>query len=44
MSKLAQEKFPAERAIDWDEQKQVFDIPDPHLLYYLRWSGRLQES
>lgn len=44
MSKLAQEKFPNERAIDWDEQKQVFDIPDPHLLFYLRWSGRLRES
>ncbi|MEJ0010333.1 MAG: hypothetical protein WDN72_07440 [Alphaproteobacteria bacterium] len=44
MSKLAQEKFPAERAIDWDEQKQVFDIPDPYLLFYLRWSGRLLEE
>ena len=44
MSKLAQEKFPNERAIDWDEQKQVFDIPDPYLLFYLRWSGRLRES
>jgi hypothetical protein len=43
MSKLAQEKFPTERAIDWDEQKQVFDVPDPHLLFYLRWSGRLFE-
>ena len=44
MSKLAQEKFPRERAIDWDEQKQVFDIPDPYLLFYLRWSGRLRET
>jgi hypothetical protein len=44
MSKLAQEKFPAERAIDWDEQKQVFDVPDPYLLFYLRWSGRLREN
>jgi hypothetical protein len=44
MSKLAQEKFPNERAIDWDEQKQVFDIPDPYLLFYLRWSGRLREE
>jgi hypothetical protein len=44
MSKLAQEKFPTERAIDWDEQKQVFDIPDPYLLFYLRWSGRLREN
>lgn len=43
MSKLALEKFPKERVIDWDEQKLVFDIPDPYLLFYLRWSGRLLE-
>jgi hypothetical protein len=43
MSRLAQEKFPRERAIDWDEQKQILDIPDPYLLFYLRWSGRLTE-
>ena len=43
MSKLAEEKFPNERAVDWDEQKQVFDIPDPYLPFYLRWSGRLRE-
>ncbi|HEX2826064.1 MAG TPA: hypothetical protein VHP37_06940 [Burkholderiales bacterium] len=44
MSKLAQEKFPNERAIDWDEQKQILDIPDPYLLFYLRWSERLNED
>jgi hypothetical protein len=44
MTKLAQEKFPKERAVDWDEQKQVLDIPDPYLLFYLRWSGRLRED
>ncbi len=44
MTKLAEEKFPDERAVDWDEQKQVFDIPDPYLPFYLRWSGRLRES
>ncbi len=43
MSKLALDKFPNDRAIDWDEQKQVFDVPDPYLLFYLRWSGRLRE-
>jgi hypothetical protein len=40
---LALEKFPMERAIDWDEQKPILDLPDPYLLFYLRWSGRLQE-
>jgi hypothetical protein len=44
ISKLALEKFPNERAIDWDEQKQILDIPDPYLLFYLRWSGRLSEE
>jgi hypothetical protein len=43
MAKLALEKFPSERVIDWDEQKLVFDIPDPYLLFYFRWSGRLLE-
>jgi hypothetical protein len=43
MAKLARETFPTERAVDWDEQKQVFDIPDPYLLFYLRWSNRLRE-
>ena len=44
MSRLALDKFPDERAIDWDEQKQILDIPDPYLLFYLRWSGRLREA
>ena len=44
ISRLAAEKFPNERAIDWDEQKQILDIPDPYLLFYLRWSGRLSEE
>lgn len=44
MGKLALDKFPQERAIDWDEQKQILDLPDPYLLFYLRWSGRLAEQ
>ncbi|HEV2575718.1 MAG TPA: hypothetical protein VGU25_00790 [Acidobacteriaceae bacterium] len=44
MSKLAVEKFPSERAVDWDESKQVFDVPDPYFMFYLRWSGRLREQ
>ena len=42
MWKLADEKFPKEQTIDWDESKQVFDLPDPYFMFYLRWSGRLQ--
>ena len=44
MSKLALERFARERAIDWDEQKLILDIPDPYLVFYLRWSGRLREA
>jgi hypothetical protein len=44
MSRLAQDKFPNERALDWDEQKQILDIPDPYLLFYLRWSGHLAST
>lgn len=43
MSKLAEDRFPNERVIDWDEQKQVLDIPNPYF-FYLRWSDRLQQS
>jgi hypothetical protein len=43
MAKLALDNFPNERAIDWDDQKQVLDIPDPYLMFYLRWSERLLE-
>lgn len=44
MAKLAEDKFPKERVIDWDDQKQVLDIPDPYLAFFLRWSGRLMEE
>jgi hypothetical protein len=43
MQKLLADKFPNERVFDWDEQKQVLDLPDPYLLFYLRWSGRLTD-
>lgn len=29
--------------IDWDEDLQVLDLPNPFFLYYLRWSGLLME-
>lgn len=44
MSKLAEESFPRERVIDYDEQKIVLDMPDPYLLFYMRWSDRLVQS
>jgi hypothetical protein len=29
--------------VDWDEDLQIFDIPNPFFLYYLRWAGLLLE-
>jgi hypothetical protein len=45
MSIISQDKFPRERPLDWDtERGGVLDLPDPYLLFYLRWSGRLLEA
>jgi hypothetical protein len=44
ISRIALDKFPKERVVDWDESKHFLDIPDPYLLFYLRWSGHLQEE
>lgn len=41
MDELVKKSFPDERAIEWDETKQSLHIPDPYLLFYLRWSDRL---
>jgi RecA/RadA recombinase len=37
MSKISRDT--AARVFDWDEGKGVLDIPDPYLVFYLRWSG-----
>ena len=42
MAKLAEARFPSERVIDWDDDRQVLEISDPYLLYYLRWSSHLR--
>jgi hypothetical protein len=31
-------------SLEWDEQLQVMVIPDPYLLFYLRWSGILERQ
>jgi hypothetical protein len=41
MSKLADDQLPTHRVFDWDDARQVLDLPDPYFLFYLRWSGRL---
>ncbi|WP_243338565.1 hypothetical protein [Anaeromyxobacter soli] len=42
MTRIADEKSPQDRVMDWDEQN--LDMPNPYLLFYLRWSGRLDEG
>jgi hypothetical protein len=42
MAKLAAEKQPEERVLDWDDTKPVLDVPDPYLVFYLRWSGHIR--
>lgn len=36
------EQLPQERAIDWDEEREVLDIVDPYFLFYLRWSDKFE--
>lgn len=43
IASLAATSFAKERPIDWDNEKSTLDITDPYLLFYMRWSGRLQE-
>lgn len=35
---------PAGPSLEWDEPEQVLAIPDPYLLFYLRWSGILDRE
>lgn len=41
MDELVKERFPDERALEWDDEKETLYIPDPYLLFYLRWSDEL---
>jgi len=44
MAKLASEQLPTHAVLEWDEEEQVLDLPDPYFLFYLRWSGRLADQ
>jgi len=43
MAKMAQAISPSERLIEWDEQQRLLEIVDPYFLFYLRWSGALDD-
>ncbi|MEJ7602537.1 MAG: hypothetical protein WKG01_31890 [Kofleriaceae bacterium] len=35
---------PTGPSLEWDDQEQVLVLPDPYLLFYLRWSGILERE
>lgn len=37
IQEIVEERFSAAPAIEWDSEKEVLDITDPYLLFYLRW-------
>ena len=39
MDDRLKEEFPDERYLEWDPAKKVLSIPDPYLLFYLRWAN-----
>ena len=43
MARIARDST-SPRVLDWDEDKGVLDIPDPYLVFYLRWSGHFDAT
>lgn len=41
MSKMAEDMYPNQRVLEWDDVDSLLDIIDPYFLFYLRWSGKL---
>lgn len=42
IGKIAEEMYPSQRVLSWDDDDSILDLSDPYLLFYLRWSGKLQ--
>lgn len=42
IAKIAEDRSPGERIIEWDEDNSLLDIVDPYFLFFLRWSKRLK--
>jgi len=38
MHKRVIERLGEDRVLEWDEEKEAVNIPDPYFLYYLRWA------
>jgi hypothetical protein len=42
IARMALEMYPDQRVLEWDED-DIMEIEDPYFLFYLRWSGKLQQ-
>jgi hypothetical protein len=38
MSKAVSEKLGEDRVLEWEDEKEFLNIPDPYFIYYLRWA------
>jgi hypothetical protein len=38
MHKAVQAKLGEDKVLEWDEEKETINIPDPYFLYYIRWT------
>ncbi|QDT07977.1 hypothetical protein K227x_64070 [Rubripirellula lacrimiformis] len=41
IARIAVDMYPEQRVVEWDSDENVLDIVDPYLLFYLRWSKKL---
>lgn len=39
MGKAVADKLGEDRVLEWDDDKEFLNIPDPYFLYYLRWAS-----
>jgi len=42
ISRMAEDRSPSERILEWDEDSAILDIVDPYFLFFLRWSEKLK--
>ncbi len=42
IARMALEMYPDQRVLEWDND-DIIEIEDPYFLFYLRWSGKLQQ-
>jgi len=38
MGKAVEEKLGEDRVLEWDDEKEFLNVPDPYFIYYLRWA------